>query len=212
LNLINVEAVEAMFIDDWQVGSRRSTNQPLSRAPLGRLGELGRCGPRRNSKSGRLQSKTADGKVIVGGGGHECRKRVERRRMVKKQSSGRQSSERRMRSLYSVCCLGGHVTTGPEVNSQQIFELAGKENNFLQRAYFSLTPRRRFYQHPPANAGECKVSGGKSKVSRQVGLPRSLRAPRWVPKLTFLDSQTGLPRFPNWPPSIVGGLSLGRVY
>jgi hypothetical protein len=67
-NLINVEAVEAMFIDDWQVGSRRSTNQPLSRAPLGRLGELGRCGPRRNSKSGRLQSKTADGKVIVGGG------------------------------------------------------------------------------------------------------------------------------------------------
>jgi hypothetical protein len=41
------------------------------------------------------------------------------------------------------------------------------------------------------SAGEHKVSGGESKVSRRVGLPRSARAPRSRPK---------------WPPSIFGGL------
>src|SRR5206468_2481435 len=46
--------------------------------------------------------------------------------------------------------------------------------------------QRRFYQHPLANAGECKVSGGESKVSRWVGLPRSSRTPRSKPKMASL--------------------------
>jgi hypothetical protein len=38
------------------------------------------------------------------------------------------------------------------------------------------TLRRRFYQLLTLSAGECKVSGGESKVSRRVGLPRNPHA------------------------------------
>jgi hypothetical protein len=42
--------------------------------------------------------------------------------------------------------------------------------------------RRRFYRHPPPYAGESKVSGRESKVSRRVLLPRSSRAPLSQPE------------------------------
>ena len=40
--------------------------------------------------------------------------------------------------------------------------------------------------------GECKVSGGESKMSRRVGLPRNPHAPR--------------SKFPKWPSIFFGGL------
>jgi hypothetical protein len=42
------------------------------------------------------------------------------------------------------------------------------------------------------SAVQYKVSGGESKVSRRVDLPRNPHAPR--------------SKFPKWPPSIFGGL------
>jgi hypothetical protein len=39
---------------------------------------------------------------------------------------------------------------------------------------------------PTLSAGEHKVSGGESRVSRQVGLPHTLRAPRSKPKMASL--------------------------
>jgi hypothetical protein len=51
------------------------------------------------------------------------------------------------------------------------------------KARLHSTPlRRRFYRQLPRAQVSPKVSGGKSKVSRRVWLPRSSRAPRSSPK------------------------------
>jgi hypothetical protein len=83
----------------------------------------------------------------------------------------------------------------------------GKENSFLQRAHFSLTPPRR--SAFTSTRWRTRVSAMSGEVS-----PRCVDGwdcladcvlPRWMPKVT-LDLQTDLSRFPNWPPSIFGGL------
>lgn len=64
-----------------------------------------------------------------------------------------------------------------------------KRTTFCVELTFYASLRHRFSQHPLASAGERKVNGGESKVSRQARSPHNLRAPRWTLKLAFLDSK-----------------------
>jgi len=62
-------------------------------------------------------------------------------------------------------------------------------NRNLHRAHFPPTALTPLLPAPALNEGECKVSGGKLKVSLQVDPPRNSRAPRLKLKLDFLGSR-----------------------
>jgi hypothetical protein len=79
-----------------------------------------------------------------------------------------------------VCCAQQYISHRRASHGRISYKgvhLTGKKK-LLHRAHFSLTFRRRFYQHPLANAGECKVSGGESKVNSWIRLSCSSHAPR----------------------------------
>jgi hypothetical protein len=67
----------------------------------------------------------------------------------------------------------------------QISVLLGGKKNCIEFAFHS-PPLAPLLTAPTLSAGEHKVSGGESKVSRQVGLPHSLRPPRSKPKMASL--------------------------
>jgi hypothetical protein len=69
------------------------------------------------------------------------------------------------------------------------FEIvAAKKNKNLHQTHFALTPSDAALPTPTLSAGESKVSGGESKVSLRVGLPRSSLTPRSKPKMASLYS------------------------
>jgi hypothetical protein len=62
-------------------------------------------------------------------------------------------------------------------------------NRNLHRAHFPPTALTPLLPAPALNEGECKVCGGKLKVSLQVDPPRNSRAPRLKLKLDFLEGR-----------------------
>jgi hypothetical protein len=60
-------------------------------------------------------------------------------------------SQKRSRNISMPRKAYVHPAVGVEMHI-----VATKKNNFLRRAYLSLTFRRRFYQHLLANIDECK--------------------------------------------------------
>ena len=85
------------------------------------------------------------------------------------------------------------ATLGPEggVSSMQnlltiYIPPAGKNEQLSALSSLSLTLFDTTLPAPTLTAGECKMSGDESKVSRRVNLLRNICAPRSKPKMTFL--------------------------